>query len=94
MSQESVVKSLRDLKAKSLVKLFEIKRQLLEKYPEKAERIERIIDLLAAKIHNLRAFTLSDYLFTLYQASKEFRELEELIPSPETISEILEREAS
>jgi hypothetical protein len=80
---------LREFKAKSLTRLIEIKRQLLKKYPDRSERIEYITDLLATKLENLRVFTLTDYIFTLYQASKEFKELEQLIPSEQEIDELL-----
>jgi hypothetical protein len=83
---------LRELKARSLAKLIEIKRQLLEKYPDRSERVNYIIDLLATKLENLRTFTLTDYIFTLYQASKEFKELEQLIPSVQEINELLQGE--
>jgi hypothetical protein len=80
---------LREFKARSLVYLIEIKRQLLEKYPDRSERINYIIDLLVTKLENLRTYTLTDYIFTLYQASKEFRELERLIPGTRDVDELL-----
>ena len=80
---------MREFKAKSLAKLIEIKRELLEKYPDRSERINYIVDLLATKLDNLRTYTLTDYIFTLYQASKEFRELEQLIPSYQETDELL-----
>jgi len=80
---------LREFKARSLAKLVEIKRELLEKYPDRSERINYIVDLLAVKLDNLRTYTLTDYIFTLYQASKEFKELEQLIPSYQEIDELL-----
>jgi len=80
---------LRELKAKSLARLIEIKRQLLEKYPDRSERINYIIDILATKLENLRTYTLTDYMFTLYQASKELRELEQLMPSSQDVDELL-----
>lgn len=80
---------MREFKAKSLTRLIEIKRQLLEKYPDRSQRIEYITDLLATKLENLRLFTLTDYIFTLYQASKEFKELEALIPGEKEVEELL-----
>ena len=80
---------MREFKARSLAKLVEIKRELLEKYPDRSERINYIVDLLAVKLDNLRTYTLTDYIFTLYQASKEFKELEQLIPSYQEIDELL-----
>jgi len=85
--------SLREFKAKYLTRLLNLKRQLLEKYPDRSERINHIVELLATKLDNLRTYTLTDYIFTLYQASKEFKELEALIPSEEEIEELLKRES-
>jgi hypothetical protein len=81
--------TLREFKVKYLTKLLNLKKQLVEKYHDKADRIDYIVDLLASKLENLRTFTLTDYIFTLYQASKEFKELEELIPSVKEINELL-----
>jgi hypothetical protein len=80
---------LREFKARSLAKLVELKKELLEKYPDKADRINQIADLIATKLENLRTFTLTDYIFTLYQASREFKELEALIPSSKEVNELL-----
>jgi hypothetical protein len=80
---------LREFKARSLTRLIEIKRQLLEKYPDRSERVNYITDLLAVKLENLRTYTLTDYIFTLYQASKEFSELEQLMPSSQEVDELL-----
>jgi len=80
---------LREFKARSLTRLIEIKRELLEKYPDRSDRINYIIDLLATKLENLRTYTLTDYIFTLYQASKEFKELERLIPGVQETDELL-----
>ena len=83
--------TLREFKAKYMAKLLHLKKQLVEKYPERAQRVEYITDILVAKLENLRIFTLTDYLATLHHATKEFKELEELIPSSQEIEELLER---
>ena len=83
--------TLRDFKAKYLARLLKIRGQLLAKYPD-TERINYIVDVLAIKLHNLRSFTLSDYISTVYRASKEFKELEQLIPSEEEIDELLKKQ--
>jgi len=80
---------LRKFKARSMARLVEIKRELLSKYPDKAERVNYIVDLIATKLENLRTFTLTDYIATLYHASKEFAEFEQLIPSSKEIDELL-----
>jgi len=81
--------TLREFKAKYLARLLNMKKQLLEKYPDRADRVEYVVDVLVAKLENLRVFTLTDYLATLHHAAKEFRELEELIPSEREIDELL-----
>jgi hypothetical protein len=86
--------TLREFKTKYLVKLLNLKKQLLEKYPDKAQRVEYVVDLLVTKLENLRTFTLTDYIATLYHASKEFKELEALIPAEEEVNELLKRESS
>jgi len=83
--------TLREFKAKYLARLLNLKKQLLEKYPEKRERVEYVVDVLVAKLENLRVFTLTDYLATLHHAAKEFREIEQLIPSEQEVEELLER---
>ena len=83
---------LREFKAKYMAKLLNLKKQLLEKYPERRDRVEHVVDVLAAKLEHLRVYTLPDYLFTLHLAAKEFREIEELVPSEQEVEELLERE--
>jgi hypothetical protein len=85
------VTTLREFKAKYLARLLNLKKQLLEKYPDRAQRVEYVVDVLVAKLENLRVFTLTDYLATLHHAAKEFREIEQLIPSEREIDELLER---
>jgi len=85
------VTTLREFKAKYLARLLNLKKQLIEKYPEKRERVEYVVDVLVAKLENLRVFTLTDYLATLHHAAKEFREIEQLIPCEREIDELLER---
>lgn len=83
---------LREFKAMSLAKLMSLSKRLKEKYPERADRVDYITFLLAEKIQNLRTYTLTDYLFTLYLASREFQEFAELIPDEKTVEELLEGE--
>ena len=86
--------TLREFKAKYLARLLNLKKQLLEKYPDRAERINYIVDLLVTKLENLRTYTLTDYIATLYHASKEFKEIEQLIPTEKEINELLRRESA
>jgi len=83
---------LREFKALSLAKLMSLAKKLKEKYPDRAERINYIVDVLATKLQNLRTFTLTDYLFTLYLSSKEFPEFSELIPDVQTVKNLLEED--
>jgi hypothetical protein len=83
--------TLREFKAKYMTKLLNMKKQLVEKYPDRADRVKYVVDVLVSKLDNLRVFTLTDYLSTLYHATEEFKELEELIPSEKEINELLEQ---
>jgi hypothetical protein len=83
---------LSSFRAKYLSKLLALKRELEQKYPDKRERIEYIVDVIANKLENLRTHTLADYIFTLYLATKEFPEFSELTPTSKEIEEILDEE--
>ena len=80
---------LSEFKSRQLVRLFELKQKLLSSYPDKAERIEYIADLIATKAYSLRSYSLPDYLFTIHLAAKEFKEFAELMPSAEEIEKLL-----
>ena len=87
--------NLREFRALELAKLFEIEKKLLQKYgndEKKAERVKTLVQSLAAKIYNLRTFTLTDFLFTVHQYAAEFEEFSELIPSVKTIEELLKED--
>jgi hypothetical protein len=83
------VVELREFKTKYMAKLLELRQQLLEKYPSKRDRVELVVDALMTKLYNLRTFTLPDYLHTVYLASKEFPELQAMIPSEEEVKMLL-----
>jgi hypothetical protein len=76
------------IKAKYLSKLMRLRRELKAKYPEKSERIENIVLELASKLVNLRRHMLTDYLFTVTLACKEFTEFCNLIPSEQEIRQV------
>ena len=80
---------LREFKAKYIVILLNLKRQLIEKHPDRRDRVEYVLDRLALKLKNLRTFTLSDYIASLYDALKEFPELQPLVPSEQEINSLL-----
>jgi len=67
-------------------------KKLKEKYPERIDRIEYIVFELVSKLQNLRTYTLTDYLFTLYLALREFQEFVELMPDEKTVMELFEEE--
>jgi hypothetical protein len=53
-------------------------------------RIAEIVDNhLLPKLQHLRAMDLSDYIFTLYLASREFEFFEELIPSEQEVEQLI-----
>jgi hypothetical protein len=81
--------NIREFKAKYMARLMEIRKQISEKYPDRSDRAQYISDLLIVKLRSLRTFTLADYLATLYDAVKEFKELEALIPSEKEIKALL-----
>jgi len=81
--------SLREFKAKYMAKLMTLCKQLFEKYNDRSDRVQYVCDLIAMKLRSLRTFTLTDYLATLYNACKEFRELEALIPSEKEVEELI-----
>jgi hypothetical protein len=80
---------LREFKARYLSRLLNLRKQLLEKYPEKRERVEYVIDILTNKLQTLRVYTLADYLHTVRLAVKEFPEFEVLVPTEEEVEELL-----
>ncbi|MEM4846455.1 MAG: hypothetical protein QW794_01690 [Thermosphaera sp.] len=81
-----------DFKAVSLAKLMKLSKVLREKYPEKKEKVEYVVSLIASKLQHLRRYSLADYLFTLYNATFEFPELEELVPDEKTVLDLLSEE--
>jgi hypothetical protein len=80
---------LREFKAKYMAILLELKEELEQRYPDRAQRVDYIVDVLMSKLENLRTYTLSDYLHTLYLTSKEFREFKRMVPSKEEIEQLL-----
>jgi hypothetical protein len=76
---------LSELKARYMARLLDLRKQLLEKYPDKRGEVESVVDKLMSKLQILRARWIPDYIFSVYQYAKEFPELEALIPSEEEI---------
>jgi len=93
-SEEEVEKLVTDksklyaFKAKYLARLLKLRRELKQKYPEKAERVESIIFEIAPKLANLRRHMLTDYMFTVTLACKEFPEFCSLVPSEQEVKQL------
>jgi hypothetical protein len=85
-------KKLAKIKAKYMSVLAQLKNELLQKYPSKADRIDYVVDVLMHKLYALKSHSLTDYIHTVYLASKEFAEFSKMMPSREEIEEILEEE--
>jgi len=85
-------KKLSKFKTKYMSLLTSLKNELLQKYPDKADRAEHVVDLLMHKLHALKSHAMPDYLHTVYLACKEFTELCKLIPSYEEVDELLKEE--
>ena len=83
---------LREFKAVTLAKLMKLSEELKAKYPEKASRIDELTDMIVAKLNNLRSYTMSDFLFLLYAASKEFPEFKQLIPEPQEVEQLMKED--
>lgn len=81
--------NLREFRALELAKLARIKQELIKKYPDRAGRVNEICDEVAKKLSTLRTYTLADFIFLLYNASKEFPEFSELIPDEKTVQELM-----
>jgi len=83
---------LHEFKVLQLAKLHDLRERLIRKYPDRKERILQIIDMLETKLDNLRVYSLYNYLRTITLAAKEFSEFMELMPSEETVEELLKTE--
>jgi hypothetical protein len=72
-------------KAKYLARLLKLRRELKQKYRDKADRVEDIVFDLAARLANLRRHMLTDYLFATTLACREFAEFCQLVPTENEI---------
>jgi len=75
-------------KAKYLARLMRLRKELKQKYHEKAIEIENVVFELAPKLANLRRHMLTDYLFAVTLACKVFNEFCQLIPSEQEIRQV------
>ena len=83
---------LREFKAITMSKLMKLNEELKQKYPAKASRIDELTDMIVAKLTNLRSYTMSDFLFLIYAASKEFPEFKELFPDPQEVEQLMKED--
>jgi len=79
-------------KSKYMSMLVQLKQELVQKYPERADRIELIIDTLMNKLHALKTHSFTEYIHSVYLASKEFAEFSKMIPSQKEVEELLEED--
>jgi hypothetical protein len=75
-------------KARYLARLLKLRKELKQKYKEKSDRIEIIVFELAPKLVNLRRHSLTDYLFSVTLACREFAEFCNLAPSEQEIKQL------
>ncbi|MEM4533019.1 MAG: hypothetical protein QXU89_05100 [Desulfurococcaceae archaeon] len=80
---------LREFRSKYMIRLIHLRDKLIEKYADQADRVNYLVDVVMNKLKNLRMFTLTDYLHTLYTLCKEIKEFCELIPSQEEVDELM-----
>ena len=77
-------------KAKYLARLMKLRKELKQKYHEKGDRVEEIVFEIAPKLANMRRYMMTDYLFTVTLACREFAEFCQLAPSEEEVKKIFE----
>lgn len=75
-------------KARYMARLMQLRKELKQKYADKTERVEAIVFDISTKLANLRKYMLSDYLFTVTLACKEFPEFCQLVPPEDEIKAI------
>jgi hypothetical protein len=75
-------------KAKYMARLMKLRRELKQKYKEKADRVEEIVFDLAPRLHLLRRDGLTDYLFSATLACREFAEFCQLVPTEQEIKQL------
>jgi hypothetical protein len=81
MSEEkSRRRKLVEFKAKQLLKLRQIEQKLVEKYPDKKEKIESVVNELMYYVNYLlRRDRVANYIHKILEYSREFPELAELV---------------
>jgi len=80
--------TLTEFKAISLARLARIHRELKSRHPDNS-RIDFLVQLFENKITSLGKYNLAYYLASVMDASREFKEFEELMPDEETTKTLL-----
>ena len=81
---------LEKFRTKYIALLNELKRELVSRYPDRAQRAEYVTDVLVHKAYALDLHSLADFIHTLYLACTEFKEICRLMPSPKEVDELFE----
>ena len=76
-------------RALSLARLFELEKDLRERYPDRVEQVSLAVSTLAHKLYYLNRNTVADYVYTVKSLSKTFPELAELVPDADTVKRLL-----
>jgi hypothetical protein len=76
------------LKAKYLARLMKLRKELKQRFRDKADRIENIVFDIASRLHLLRRDGLTDYMFSATLACREFSEFCALVPSEQEIKQL------
>lgn len=82
---------LRSYKMRAMRELHEIREELLRRYPERSQEIEKVCSELWSRLFDLRSPRICSFLSLVARYSREFQELRRLAPTTEELLEILSR---
>ncbi|MEM4667387.1 MAG: hypothetical protein QW498_08820 [Thermofilum sp.] len=88
---EMVIEPLRSYKMRAMRELHEIRDELLKKYPERSEDIEKIMTELWSRLFDLKSPRVCSFLSLIARYSRDFSEVRRLAPTTEELIEILSR---
>ena len=77
-----------EFRARKLLLLNELKDKLLKAYPDRSDKILFWCEKIEKSLRQFRPSRISNYVFTVSDAAKEFPEFNVLIPKLEEIKEI------
>ncbi|MEM1928323.1 MAG: hypothetical protein QXS85_06300 [Acidilobaceae archaeon] len=86
-----VIEPLRSYKMRAMRELHEIRDELLKKYPERSEDIEKIMTELWSRLFDLKSPRVCSFLSLIARYSRDFSEVRRLAPTTEELIEILSR---